>query len=150
MQNANSITEFNYYLAKRSDFFNKLYNVYINSNSEYETLFKTELTKLIIQFYTPYLEINPFDINVLNFPMSFIAWFKNDLRRLQNISVNNDEILGLCNKLKDIDFNDMLNNELKRISEHTYELKYNILLENIYNYLLDFSEVIPSPSISKT
>jgi len=59
------------------------------------------------------------------------------------------ELYEIFNKISEINDMEIINQQLKRIAEETKELKYDVPVENMFNFLLDFSQIIPDPNISK-
>ncbi len=151
-QNVNSITELHYTLPKRSEFLNRLYNIYVNSNSKYLILFKTELTALINQFYIPYLEFNPFDVNIQYFPQTFFNIKSSDLiyfNNFLNIDTSNKEFERLLKQIEMIDYGIMFDKKLEKIGKQTQKFSYDIPVENLFNLLLDFMKILPDPTTVK-
>jgi DNA-directed RNA polymerase subunit RPC12/RpoP len=68
---------------------------------------------------------------------------KSELNQLQRLKQDNTDLEEFFKKLESIDINAMIDKELKRISEKVNEINYDVPIENMFNFLLDFSQIIP-------
>jgi hypothetical protein len=66
----------------------------------------------------------------------------------EDISILN-ELQETYKKINEINNEEIINQQLKKITEETKELKYDVPVANMFNFLLDFSLIIPDPNISK-
>ncbi|MFX0001203.1 MAG: hypothetical protein ACFE88_13910 [Candidatus Hermodarchaeota archaeon] len=151
VQNVNNITELNHILTKRWEFLNRLYRTYADfTNNEYGKL--TELTELIILFYTSYLDFNPFEVNIQYFPQTFFNIKSTDLRYLENYfkrEPSKHEIERLLKQLENIDYDVMFDKKLIKIGKQIQKFNYDIPVENLFNLLLDFMKILPDPTTTK-
>jgi len=142
IQSLSTISELSNIMQNRNKVISEIYSFY-NKHKQNE-LVKKRISNLIIQFFSPYLEINPFKVEVQNFAMSYNSMRKSELNRLQRFKQDNTPLEEFCNKLESIDINAMIDKELKRISGKVNEINYDVPVENMFNFLLDFSQIIPS------
>lgn len=147
IQNLSNVNEFPKFMLERSKLFGEMYSFY-NKYKNYENA-NEKMINLFIQFYSPYFKINPFEIEIQFFIALFKNWKDSELRQLKNIVKENIELENLYNKLEKIDYNFMIDKEIEKIAEEIKELNYDVPLENMYNFLLDFSQIIIDPYISK-
>lgn len=101
------------------------------------------MIKYVIQYYSPYFEINPYEIDKQFLPY-FLGQEKKEITPfLRDLVSNQDQ--------DNLELNDLHNNLMKRLdslklqyikkeSEEIKELIFKIPAENLYNLLLDFSE----------
>lgn len=146
IQSMTFISEISSISKNRSKLIEELFSLY-NKHKNNEVA-KEEIIKFIIQFYTPYFEINPFEVDIQNFTTSYNNMRKSELNQLQHqlqrSKQDNTPLEEFYNKLESIDINAMIEKELKRISGEVNEINYNVPVESIFNFLLDFSQILPS------
>jgi DNA-directed RNA polymerase subunit RPC12/RpoP len=141
IQTLSSISEISNIMQNRSKVISEIHSFY-NKHKQNE-LVKKRISNLIIQFFSPYLEINPFKVEVQYFAMSYNSMRKSELNQLQRLKQDNTDLEEFFKKLESIDINAMIDKELKRISEKVNEINYDVPIENMFNFLLDFSQIIP-------
>ncbi|MFX0001204.1 MAG: HEAT repeat domain-containing protein [Candidatus Hermodarchaeota archaeon] len=141
VQSLTNASEISNIISKRNELLSEI-NTNFNKYKSNEKI-KQDLMKLINQLYSPYFEINPFKVDLPNFASFFKGLRDNEINRLKAIAKDNIELENLWKKLENVDYNSMKNQELKKISEETNEYTIDVHLENLYKFLLDFSEVLP-------
>ncbi|MEE9377281.1 MAG: hypothetical protein V3V33_04510 [Candidatus Lokiarchaeia archaeon] len=142
IQSMTNVAEINNITQNRAKLIEELLSLY--SKHKKNIVVKEEIIKFIIQFYTPYFEINPFEVDIQYFTTSYNGMRKSELNRLQRFKQDYTPLEEFYNKLESIDINEMIDKELKRISGEVNEINYDVPIENMFNYLLDFSQIIPS------
>ncbi|MBA7521459.1 hypothetical protein ES705_13566 [subsurface metagenome] len=141
IQNLSNVNEFPKFMAQRVKLFGEMISFY-NKYKNYENA-NEKMTNLFIQFYSPYFKINPFEVGIQNFVQSFKILKDNEINRLNAIIKDNEDLENLHYKLTKIDYGSFIDEKLRLISKEVKELKYDVPVENMYNFLLDFSEIIP-------
>ena len=142
IQSLSNISEISNIMQNRNKVISEIYSFY-NKHKQNESV-KKRISNLIIQFFSPYLEINPFKVEVQYFAMSYNSMRKSELNQLQRLIQDNTDLEEFFKKLESIDINAMIDEELKRISEEVNKINYDVPIENMFNFLLDFSQIIPS------
>jgi len=134
-----NLTEASTLLSNRNDISSPLNTTYITYEQNEESYKK--ITNLAIKLYSQHLDINPFEINIEFFPSTYNNYKNMDIMMIENYWKNNIELQNLFKKLVSIDYDAMIDQELKKIAEETKELEYDVPVENMYSFLLDFSNV---------
>jgi len=147
VESLSNISEISNITGNRSKLMSKMFNIYQKYKAHDE--FNQKLTDIIISFYQPYFEMNPFDIELPYFTTYFIGFIKGEKALLKAYVRDNEELERLFNRLEEINFDSMIDEKIKQISEEVNELTYSVPPESLYNFLLDFLNVIPDPNISK-
>ena len=142
-----NITEVSSFLSERNKIGPQLLQLYGKYKKDDDV--KKKITTLAIQFYSQYLNFNPFDVKIQHFPSIFNSFKNSDFSMLEGHWKDNNELMTLYKQLIMINNEVLMNQQLKKIAEETKELKYDVPQENMFTFLLDFSQIIPDPNISK-
>ncbi|MFX0001206.1 MAG: hypothetical protein ACFE88_13925 [Candidatus Hermodarchaeota archaeon] len=140
IQDLRNLNEFAEFTQNRSKLFEEIYSFYIKHKND--DLISKKIVNLFIQFYSSYFEINPFEIDIQNFSMSFKNFKENEFRRLKAIIKENEKLEIFYKKLKKIDFNFFMDESLRLLSEKVNVINFDVPIENMFNFLLDFSQII--------
>jgi len=144
-------TDFGPYQIKRSKIMNELQTFY-QKNKDNEVI-KDKIIDFVVQYYSQYLEFDPYSVDSPYFTTYFKSMMTIDFSNLNewkdNFARDSDKIKRLHKSLGAIDYDSQLDQILKKKSEEVKELIFNVPIQNLYNFLLDFSNVIIDPNISK-
>ncbi|UCC20996.1 MAG: hypothetical protein JSV62_06855 [Promethearchaeota archaeon] len=143
-----NLTEASSFLSERNNIGPELLQIYARFKKNSNT--KKKVTDLALKFYEQHLKFNPFKINIQYLSSTYNSFKKSDFSLLESHWKDNDELMSLYKELIKIDNEELISEELKRIAEEVKELSYNVPIENMYNFLLDFSQIIPDPKLTKT
>ncbi|KKL98682.1 hypothetical protein LCGC14_1821970 [marine sediment metagenome] len=119
-------------------------------------------TELIIQYFSSYFEINPFDLElhfipyILDSKERLITTFKNaNINKAGRLRVNpkffrilpkltdKTELKNLFEKFEKFNYDSLKDQYLIKISKEVKEYIFDVPVKNLYNFLIDFSKVIP-------
>ncbi len=147
IESLSNVSEISNITVNRNKLISKIFDIYRKYKVHEE--FNQKLTDVILNFYQPYFEINPFEIDIPYFTTYFNGFIQGEKALLKGHAKDNEKLEGLFKKIEEINFNSMIDEKIKEISEEVNELTYSVPPESLYNFLLDFSNVIPDPNISK-
>ena len=143
-QNIINASDLSKFFDRRKELRDKIFSIFYKFKDN--NPIKEKATKYIIQYYSPYFEINPYELDKQFFhyfleheKMEITTFLK---KLVEGDSQDNLELNKLYNNLiKRID--NLKLQYIKKETEATKELKFKIPVQNLYNLLLDFSEVLP-------
>ena len=138
-------------IVSLSEFFRKRENLLEELRSTYQKFKKNErirsrIKSLFIKFYTLHFEINPFeaDENLLHHLKGSL---ETEITRLKgtfdNIAREDGEFNKFKNELETINYNELKHAFIERLGKKVKEFTYDVPVSNLYEFLLDFSEVLP-------
>ena len=142
-----NITDASTFLNERNKLNSELYQLYRNCGNNEEL--KSKTINLALKYYSRYIDFNPFDVDIPYFASIFNSNKKSTVNAIQSYWKENVDLQDLTKKLDALNNEILINQELVKISKETKTLTYNIPIENMYNFLLDFSQIIPDPQLSK-
>ncbi len=142
VESISNVSEISNITVNRNKLISKMFDIYRKYKNHEE--FNQKLTDIILSFYQPYFEINPLEVNIQYFSMSFKGLIQREIIRLDNIIKDNEDLENLYNKLIKIDFDSFIDEKLRFISKEVNEINYDVTVESMFNFLLDFSQIIPS------
>jgi len=144
-------TDFWPYQNKRSKIMNELQALYQKYKDN--EVIKDKIIDFVVQYYSQYLEFDPYSVDSPYFPTYFKSMMTIDFSYLNewkdNYARDSDKIKRLHKSLGEIDYDSQLDQILRKKSEEVKELIFDVPVQNLYNFLLDFSNVIIDPNMSK-
>ncbi len=139
------------FFKRRDILLNKLNSFYEKFKENIDL--KRKIKSMLISFYTPHFEINPFEVEE-NLITCLKSSLETEITRLKLIFDNLGRVDGEFNKFKNeletINYNELKQAFFGKLGMHAKEFIFNVPANNLYDFLLDFSEVIPFPNISKS
>ncbi len=122
--------------SERNKIIRELKSIYMKHQKDEDR--KLEMNKIIIQFFSPFLDINPYEIKIENFIRPFFDFKTSEMKQLKELAVYSEELNKFYKKLDEHELEIRLEYCQRRVNEDNLvnlikDIKTYQEIQKIYN-----------------